>query len=1019
MTDYLEDFFPDRGRRCRPRSWVDSDAPQLSLNGEWRFRLSPTAHGLDDAPAAVDVDDSEWDTITVPSHWVLPPGGPYGQPIYTNVQYPFPIDPPHVPDENPTGDHRRSFDLPDWDVERVLLRLDGAESLYRVWLNGTEVGIATGSRLVQEFDVTDLVRPGRNVLLVRVHQWSSASYLEDQDQWWLPGIFRDVTLLGRPHGGIDDLWLRAGYGADGTGTVTPEIIADPAAFPVTVEIAELGVRQEFASPAAVAAFDVGAVEPWSAEVPRLYAAEVRSTGETVRLRLGFRTVRIDGDQFLVNDRKVVFRGMNRHETHPDRGRIFDEEYARTDLVLMKRHNVNAIRTSHYPPHPRVLELADELGFWVILECDLETHGFGYVGWRDNPSDDPRWEAAYLNRIERTVERDKNHACVVIWSLGNESGTGRNLAQMSHWVHRRDPERPVHYEGDYMGAYTDVFSRMYPNFVETEAIGADSGTITYLTNPAGGLRVRSKPFLLCEYGHAMGNGPGALDLYDDLTTRYPRLHGGFIWEWRDHGLRTRTSEGVEYFGYGGDFGEVVHDGNFVMDGMVLPDGTPMPSLAEFAAVSAPITFAREGEAVVATNRWHSRSTAGLRFVGRLEVDGEETVELPLVDPGIEPGGTATLAQPASLRQAAADGETWLTVRAELAADEAWAPAGHVVAQCQFRLGPDAPTGTEAAWPSVPGVRPDLSTAPTGNGGDSLEPAPRTPEHPGARVTIGPATFDARTGQLHSLHGLAVAGPRLELWRAPTDNDRSDKRGSFELAGPEQTDGEGAPGPSSATRWQERGLDRLVSRVLEICEGSDQLVVRTRVSAANSGLFVDVDYRWWLADDLGLRIEVTPSPGWDCTWPRVGVRLDLPGSLTEASWFGTGPAESYPDTRRAARVGRFRSPIDDLVVDYSRPQESGHRAELRELAVADGDGVRLRVRTEADASGHRPGFTLRRHTPQQVDSAAHPYQLPDSEQVYLFLDDAVHGIGSRSCGIDVLPEHALWPSARAFTVWFGKP
>ena len=520
-------------------------------------------------------------------------------------------------------------------------------------------------------------------------------------------------------------------------------MADPAAFPITVEIPELGVRQELADPEAVAAFSVGSVEPWSAEVPRLYPAEVRSAGETVRLRLGFRTVRIVGDQFLVNGRKVVFRGMNRHETHPDLGRVFDEEYARADLLLMKQHNVNAIRTSHYPPHPRVLDLADELGLWVILECDLETHGFERLAWRGNPGDDPRWGEAYLNRIERTVERDKNHPSVVIWSLGNEAGTGRNLAAMSHWVHRRDPERPVHYEGDYTCAYTDVYSRMYPNFVETEAIGAGTGPLSYMTNPADARRVRSKPFLLCEYGHAMGNGPGAIDRYDELAERYPRLHGGFIWEWRDHGLRTRTSDGVEYFGYGGDFGEVVHDSNFVMDGMVLPDGTPTPGLAEFAAVNAPVTFVRDGEAIVATNRQHTRSTAGLRFVGRLEVDGRTTVEQPLVDPGIEPGGSATLAQPSSLRQEAPDGETWLVVRAELAADEPWAPAGHVVAQGQFRLrsGPDEPL---PAWPSAPG-----------DGSVRKE-----------ALTLGPATFDDRG----PAHQPARAARRRTPARAVAGADR---------------------------------------------------------------------------------------------------------------------------------------------------------------------------------------------------------------------------------------------------------
>ena len=317
---------------------------------------------------------------------------------------------------------------------------------------------------------------------------------------------------------------------------------------------------------------VGAVEPWSAETPRLYDVEIVATGETIRLRTGFRTVEIRGDRFLVNGRQVIFRGMNRHETHPVRGRVFDAEHARADMILMKQHNVNAIRTSHYPPHPEVLTLADELGFWVIDECDLETHGFVFSGWVDNPSDDVAWRDAYLDRIERTVERDKNHPSIVIWSLGNEAGTGVNLAAMAQWVRGRDPERPVHYEGDYTGAYTDIYSRMYPNLTETAAIGGEHGPLLEC-GPAEARRVRSKPFLMCEYVHAMGNGPGAIAEYDELAEQYGRLHGGFVWEWRDHGLLTHAADGTPYYGYGGDFGEVVHDGNFVMDGMVLPDDSP--------------------------------------------------------------------------------------------------------------------------------------------------------------------------------------------------------------------------------------------------------------------------------------------------------------------------------------------------------------------------------------------------------------------------------------------------------------
>ncbi|HZA30756.1 MAG TPA: beta-galactosidase, partial [Propionibacteriaceae bacterium] len=327
MARYLEDFGPGSGRRSTPRSWVRSDAPQVELNGDWRFRWAPSCQGLADDAAHADFDDSDWDVLPVPSHWVLYGGDTarrageyrYGRPIYTNVKYPFPVDPPYVPGENPTGDYRRAFEVPDWAVERVLLRFDGVESIYRVWLNGEEIGVGKGSRLVQEFDVTGVVRTGRNVIMVRVSQWSSGSYLEDQDQWWLPGIFRSVTLLGRPAGAIDDVWLRTSWRRDGTGLIEPELTASAAAFPVTIEIPELSVVHSFAAPEDVAPFSVGKVEPWSAESPRLYGAVVRSAAEALALRVGFRTVRISGDILTVNGAQVIFRGMNRHETHPQLG----------------------------------------------------------------------------------------------------------------------------------------------------------------------------------------------------------------------------------------------------------------------------------------------------------------------------------------------------------------------------------------------------------------------------------------------------------------------------------------------------------------------------------------------------------------------------------------------------------------------------------------------------------------------------------------------------------------------------
>lgn len=982
LSPHVSDIAPGRGALRPARSWLHSDAPSRSLNGPWRFRLSPTASVAEDFAADGFADDG-WDSIPVPSHWVLEGDGAYGRPIYTNIQFPFPIDPPHVPDENPTGDYRRHFDVPaDWsDAERVVLRFDGVESLFRVWVNGVEIGSASGSRLAHEFDVTAAVRTGDNVIAVRVHQWSAASYVEDQDQWWLPGIFRDVTLIARPAGGIEDVWLRTGFDHErGSGSVEAEITADTAAFPVTLRIPELGVEHVWATPAEVAPFDVTGVEPWSAEHPRRYDATVSTAAESIALRVGFRTVEIRGDRFLVNGSRVVFHGVNRHETHPERGRVFDEEHAREDLARMKQFNVNAIRTSHYPPHPRLLDLADELGFWVVLECDLETHGFEKLDWVGNPSDDPAWREAYLDRIRRTVERDKNHPSIVIWSLGNESGTGGNLAAMSAWVHARDTGRPVHYEGDYTGEYTDIYSRMYASVPETEQIGADGARSALLNcTPAQSARQRTKPFLLCEYAHAMGNGPGAFDQYEALVRQYPRLHGGFVWEWRDHGILATAPDGTPYYAYGGDFGEVVHDGNFVMDGMLLSNDVPTPSLHEYKAVVQPVEFVFDGGKVAVTNLRHSTDTSDLRFRWRVEHDG-----LPVASGDLEiPVVVAGESQRASLPPIAVapDAETWLTIDAMLAAPTPWAPAGHVIATAQLDCSTRRP---------VPAVRPQ----------------PQADWRPGdGPLSLGMAEFAG--GSLVRLAGRAVTGPRLELFRAPTDNDESPSDGV------EESDNSIA-GVSSADLWRRDGLDRLTTRRVSVEHTSDALRTLDKVSAADSALSVMVESLWSLVDgELELRVEIEPSRGWQTVWPRIGVRFELPDGAAPvdgAQWFGLGPLETYPDSLRAARTGLFSATIQDLSVDYARPQETGHRSELRRLALTSGSTEVLRIEALSDTRGRRPGFTLSRHTPQQIARAQHPFELGDSTTSHLIVDAAQHGLGSRTCGPDVWPEFALRPESR---------
>ncbi|MHA7270288.1 glycoside hydrolase family 2 TIM barrel-domain containing protein [Arthrobacter sp. HLT1-20] len=1024
-ASYITDQGPGTGRRCPARSWLHSDAPSLQLNGEWAFRLLAGAPGTPggrgvlpagEPPEGVadpDLDDTDWDRITVPAHWVLENDGQYGRPIYTNVQFPFPIDPPHVPDENPTGDYRRTFDLPaEWSsAERIVLRFDGVESRYKVWVNGIEIGVGTGSRLAQEFDVSDAVQPGSNLVAVRVHQWSAGSYLEDQDQWWMPGIFRDVTLQARPAGGIDDLWLRTHFGSDGAGVIDPEITALPAAFPIRLSVPELGLDVQWHSPEDVAPVSIPAVEPWSAEIPRLYAATVSSASEGISVNLGFRTVEIVGDQFLVNGRRVVFHGMNRHETHSERGRVFDEDFARADLALMKQFNVNAIRTSHYPPHPRLLDLADELGFWVILECDLETHGFHQNDWANNPSDDPAWREAFVDRMERTVERDKNHPSIVMWSLGNESGTGANLAAMSAWTHARDTGRPVHYEGDYTGAYTDVYSRMYSSIPETDSIGRnDSGSLLLGCSPAESARQRTKPFILCEYVHAMGNGPGAMAQYEDLVDRYPRLHGGFVWEWRDHGMRATTADGTEYLAYGGDFGEAVHDGNFVMDGMILSDSTPTPGLYEFKQIVAPIRLSFESAtydggthlSVTVTNLRHSADASDIALRWRTEVAGmpHESGSLNVAASTGGPlaaGETVRMALPRLAE--AADGELWLTVEAVLRHDTAWAKAGHSVCAAQHDLSSRAaPTGQQRGPRPVPAGWAGAAT--------SLAVASGT-------VSLATALFE--NGRLVSLAGLPVSGPQLELWRAPTDNDKGAHFGSYNQTDPWLNNGNGTPAPSNETVWRAAGLDRLTARVEKIAADEANVLVQNRYAPADSRHWVSVQEHWQLADgELWLRVDIAPSSGWDIVWPRVGVSFALPSTVDGASWFGAGPRESYPDSTHAATIGRYTASIDDLSETYSMPQETGHRSAIRTLELSSAGEPWLGLRAIADSQGRLPGFTLSRHTSHQITAAAHPHELPASRHSHLYLDAAQHGLGSRSCGPDVWPDYALRPEARTLTL-----
>lgn len=986
------------GDHHRVASHRSREPLRWSLDGSWRFHFSPTMAGAPSAAADPELEDSAWEAIEVPGHFVLQGDGRWGRPIYTNTKFPIPLDPPRVPDANATGDYRLTFWLPGapesaglpgpgdawsgWqDFSRTLLRFDGVESIGLVHLNGVQVGVVRGSRLRSEFDVATLLHPGPNVLHVRVHQWSAMTYVEDQDQWWLPGIFRSVSLVGRPRGGIDDFWLDAGFDdTTGHGTLVPELSAADDAWPITLRIDELGVMRTFDSPEGLEPLDVGNVTPWDCDTPRLYTASLQASGETVEVRIGFRTVRVTGRQLLVNGRPVRMRGVNRHEFDPDRGRIVSVERARADLLLMKQHGMNTVRTAHYPPHPDFLDLCDELGLFVVLENDLETHGFEAAGWAGNPTDDPAWANHLLDRMRRTVERDKNHPSIILWSLGNESGTGANLAAMAAWTRRRDPGRPVHYEGDHAGRYTDVLSRMYTPLEGLEDLRDGVGE-ALTTTPGSASRQGDRPIMLCEYGHAMGNGPGGLGDYERVFESDPAFLGGLIWEWRDHGLRTTLPGGTD-FAHGGDFGENFHDGAFVIDGLTDPEGRPSPAMADVAAHFTPIRLELDEHTVRVRNLRHSADTSDLVFTVVVDGPTGEIERQHLGVPTLAAGDEADVALPGL---ASSDTERWLSVVASLASDTAWAPAGHIVARAQIVIEP------------YPRPKPVLTTTPLD----------------GWRV--GPVVLDPTTGRAVSWAGQPVSESEATLWRAPTSNDSLATSGSYERGDVAETRGMGVPGPSSSERWREAGLDRLMSRLVSADHEGDRITIRRQLAPAQGTWGIIVSEQWSeVGGEAQLSIDILPYGVFDCTWPRAGWHLMLPTGYTEARWVGSGPGESYADARAGVWLGTFVAAVDDLTFGYLVPQESGHRPGLRELSIGGAGLPTLSVR----ASGHsHPGFTLTRHDAHEVDAAGHRSELPDSRGVHLYLDAAQHGLGSRSCGPDVRPEHQLWAKAVRIDVTLG--
>ncbi len=960
---HIEEISTSAGT-CHPVSrGVSTARTQLLDSTEWRFRFSPSA--LEDAasPVTASTDVSSWDTIEVPGHWALQG---WDRPWYTNIPFPFPMDPPHVPDANPTGTYVRDFRWdPDEGGSRWLLRFDGVESLAQVWLNEHCIGVTRGSRLAQDFDVTDIVRSGSNRLVVRVHQWSAMTYVEDQDMWWLGGIFRSVRLVEVPAGGIGDVFVHADFDhLDGSGHLNVETGSD-----ARVSVPELGIDTESGHPTRI-----DAVEPWTAETPRLYDLVVSTDTETQRFRIGFRTVQVEDGLLTVNGRRILLRGVNRHEFDPRRGRAIRPEIDEADVRLMKAHNVNAVRTSHYPPSEHFLDLCDEYGLWVVDECDLETHGFSAQEWEGNPSDDPRWHDALVERMTRTVERDKNHASIIMWSLGNESWCGENLREMARWTHRRDRARPVHYENDPACPEVDVFGRMYLHVEALERIGRREDLIdedgAHVSE--ADLRRRMLPFIHTEYAHAMGNGPGGLQAYRDLYDRYPRLQGGFVWEWIDHGLAVERDDGTIVYAYGGDFDEPLNDGTFVIDGLVFPWREASPGLLEFAKVFEPFRIEVSPDEVSITNTLDFSDAGGFTLRWRSEEEGVVRSEGNLELPKLPAGASCRLPLPP---QAHSDGTRVTSVSVLTASDTAWAPGGHEVSWGQ------------SAVDLLPPVAPV----------HGLGTAPLVRSRAAAPLVLGTARFDSATGELVSLGSLHVPMPPvLDLWRAPTSNDRA----------PGQED-------SQEKRWREEGLDMMCSRTESIRVTDDVLQVVTVTGPRGHGQAIRSTWTWRSHPDggLDLNLAVTPTGRWTTTWPLLGVRMGVEGGIDTVSWIGMGPGEAYPDTHSAVRFGSWTSGLAELQTPYVVPQENGRREGMRSMSLRRGDATLLSLDAHSEI-----GFSVRPWTSETLEKAGHLADLHPGPLTVLTLDAGVDGIGSASCGPGPSEESRLYPAPMhlSFTV-----
>lgn len=940
-----------------------------NLNGVWKFMFLDAPEYSPEGFFNSDFDVTKMDDITVPGNWQLQG---YGKMHYSDLWYNFPINPPYVPTENPTGIYKRTFFVEEsYRDKKIIIRFCGVDSAYHLWINGKEVGYSKVARNESEFDITDLIRVGEeNDVTVRVYQWSDGTYLEDQDMWWESGIFRDVELIGVSKDGINDYKVIADLDDEYKNGIfkVEAFLRTTKEVNVTFELVDAGENTVFTKTVVAkegkACIDevIADVNHWTAETPYLYKLfmTVEDDGriiEVIPQNVGFRNIRLNGETFLVNGVAIKFKGVNRHDYSPQNGRVVSREEIEKDIILMKQFNINAIRTSHYPNSYYLYDLCDEYGMYLIAETDLECHGFELTGDYKWITDDPSWELAYVSRMTRMIERDKNHPAIIFWSLGNESAFGCNFRKMTDVAHEMDPTRLVHYEGDFDVESADVYSTMY----------------TWIENPKKPYLMKDiiekskKPHIHCEYCHAMGNGPGNLKDYQDLVYAHDKLQGGFVWEWFDHGIESFTESGEKYYRYGGDFGDDPSNKDFCIDGLIMPDRTPSPGLYEYKKVIEPITTTSidiQKGIINLLSRYDFANLDRFNLVYKVMEDDVILQTGFMAVPSIEARANKDITLPYDLSviKVKPGAHYYVNISYQLREDTSYASSGHELATAQFEL----PLYKEGIM-----VRPE--------GILNVEKEHTTLHVKGANFSLD---FNLVNGNLMNIvrDGMQVLskGPRLTLWRAPISNDMEiiDKLKKVYFLHLEH---------------------EVVMNIDYHMEGNILKVeVDTINSTTNSAWHFKTKYVYTVcpSGDILIDVEGTPSGRVDLApdmLPRIGVSMHLDKSMEHVRYFGMGPGENYADSKEAAQMGLYANTVDGLFTNYVIPQENGNHMGCKWVSMTNDRGMGLLASTEGDFN-----FSASWYEDKDLDDAKHTCDLVKRDYIVFNVDYKQNALGTNSCG-----------------------